>query len=222
VIVDAARAIAIRDGLDGLTFQAIGRELEAHPTSIYRHYRDKDELLLDLIDDIRARSYGGKLVPSDDWREDVREQARLIHDHYLRYPSFAQQMAARTTRRPTEFANVEFTAQALLRAGLTPASVAACIRALGNYIRSAAAIEASLQTLDEPSRQADNLAWEVEYRQLDPEQYPAINALDGHLTPIGDPSVFWTGLELLLDGIALRAERERAEAAARAAAGDDA
>ncbi len=44
VILEAARAIAVRDGLDGLTFQAIGRELEAHPTSVYRHYRDKDEL----------------------------------------------------------------------------------------------------------------------------------------------------------------------------------
>lgn len=210
VILEAARAIAVRDGLDGLTFQAIGRELEAHPTSVYRHYRDKDELLLDLIDDLRARSYGGKLRPSGDWREDLREQARLIHDHYLRYPTFAQQMAARTTRRPTEFANVEFTAQVLLRAGLRPASAAACIRALGNYIRSAAAIEASLQTLDEESRRADNLAWEVEYRQLDPEQFPAINTLDGQLTPIGDPSVFWTGLELLLDGIALQIERDAA------------
>lgn len=210
MIVEAARAIAERDGLDGLTFQAIGAELGAHPTSVYRHFRDKDELLLDLIDELRALSYGGALAHADDWREDLRLLARLIHDHYLRYPSFAQQMAARTTRRPTEFANVEFGASALLRAGLTPASAAICMRAFGNYVRSAAAIEASLLTLDEPTRQADNLAWEVEYRQLDPERYPAIHELDGHLTSLGDPNAFWTGVELILDGIALRAERESA------------
>jgi AcrR family transcriptional regulator len=211
VILKAARALAERDGLDGLTFQAIGAELSAHPTSIYRHFRDKDELLLDLIDDLRAASYAGKLSPAEDWRDDLRLLARVIHDHYLSYPSFAQQMAARTTRRPTEFANVEFGARALLRAGLTPASAAMCMRAFGNYVRSAASLEASLLTLDESTRHADNLAWEIEYRQLDPERYPAIHELDGHLTTIGDPNAFWTGVELLLDGIALRAERESAD-----------
>jgi AcrR family transcriptional regulator len=213
VILDAARAVAERDGLAGLTFQAIGSELRAHPTSIYRHFRDKDELLLDLIDDLRARSYGGKLVHSTDWRDDMRLIARLIHDHYLRYPSFALQMAARTTRRPTEFANVEFGARALLKAGLSPASAAICLRAFGNYVRSAASIEASMLNLDERTRRADNLAWEVEYRHLDPEQFPAISELDGSLTSIGDPDAFWTGVELMLDGIALRAEREAAGSA---------
>ena len=55
IIVAAADAVVQRDGLDRLTFQAIGEELDAHPTSIYRHFRDKDELLLALIDTLRAR-----------------------------------------------------------------------------------------------------------------------------------------------------------------------
>jgi AcrR family transcriptional regulator len=213
VILEAARAVAERDGLPGLTFQALGSELSAHPTSIYRHFRDKDELLLDLIDHLRERSYGGELVHGADWRDDLRLLARVIHDHYLRYPSFAAQMAARTTRRPTEFGSVEFAAEALLGAGLSPESAAICLRALGNYTRSAASIEASMLALDERTRRADNLAWEVEYRQLDPDRYPAIRELDGNLTTIGDPSAFWTGLELMLDGIALRAERESSDQA---------
>lgn len=221
MILEAARAIAEREGLDGLTFQAIGRELEAHPTSVYRHFRDKDELLLDLIDNLRTQSYGGTLAPSDDWREDLREVARVIHDHYLRYPSFAQQMAARTTRRPAEFSNVEFAAQALLRAGLNPASVAITLRAFGNYVRSAASIQAALHTLSDEARRADDLAWEVEYRELDPEQYPSIAALGGNLRALGDPAAFWAGIELLLDGIALRAEQESAAAAEESAATPD-
>lgn len=209
VILEAARTIAERDGLDGLTFQAIGEQLGAHPTSLYRHFRDKDELLLELIDELRARSFGGTQVASDDWRDDLRLLARVIHDHYLRYPSFAQQMAARTTRRPTEFANVEFGARALLRAGLTPASAALCMRAFGNYVRSASAIEASLLVLDRSTREADDLAWEVEYRRLDPEMYPSIHQLKGHLTTVGDPAVFWQGVELIIDGIARQADIER-------------
>lgn len=214
VILEAARAIAERDGIEGLTFQAIGNELGAHPTSVYRHFRDKDELLLDLIDELRARSYAGTLTTSEDWRDDFRQLARVIYDHYQRYPSFALQMAARTTRRPTEFTSVEFGTAALLRAGLSPESAAICLRAMGNYMRSSAAIQAALHSLDAPTRQADDLAWEVEYRQLDPEQYPAIHAIDGHLTNLANPDAYWTGVELMLDGVALRAEREQAERAA--------
>jgi AcrR family transcriptional regulator len=210
VILDAARTIAERDGLAGLTFQAIGAQLNAHPTSIYRHFKDKDDLLLDLVDHLRGLSYGGQLVHSADWRDDIRLLGRLIHDHYMRYPTFALQMAARTTRRPTEFGNVEFAAEALLSAGLSPASAAICLRALGNYMRSTAALEASMAALDERTRQADNLSWEVEYRQLAPERYPGIRALDGALTALDNPDAYWTGLELMLDGIALRAESESA------------
>lgn len=216
VILDAARSIAEREGLDGLTFQAIGRELGAHPTSVYRHFRDKDELLLDLIDALRARSYAGQLTPSADWREDFRLLGRVIYDHYQRYPTFALQMAARTTRRPTEFTNVEFGTAALLRAGLSPESAARCLRTIGNYIRSTAAIQAALNGLDAATRHADDLAWELEYRQLDPEQYPSIHALDGHLRNLGDPDAYWNGLELILDGIERLAEREQAERAAPA------
>jgi AcrR family transcriptional regulator len=50
VIIDAGWAIVKRDGLSGLTFQALGDELGAHATSVYRHFRDKDELLLEIID----------------------------------------------------------------------------------------------------------------------------------------------------------------------------
>jgi AcrR family transcriptional regulator len=108
LIIEAAERVAHRDGLDRLTFQSIGAELEAHPTSIYRHFRDKDELVLELIDSLRGRSYGGTLMATDDWRDDMRTVAHVIHDHYLKYPDFALEMASRTTRRPTEFATVEF------------------------------------------------------------------------------------------------------------------
>src|ERR1700736_559912 len=70
-ILEAAEKIALRDGLSGLTFQAIGAELGAHPTSMYRHFRDKDELVLELVDGLPLRGYGGPAVPTDDWRADL-------------------------------------------------------------------------------------------------------------------------------------------------------
>lgn len=210
VILDAAEKVASRDGLEAFTFQALAKELNAHPTSLYRHFRDKDELILELIDDLRARSYGGQLRATDSWRDDLRTQARHIHEHYLRYPVFAWQMAARTTRRPTEFANVEFALDCLHRAGLDDEEAVMYVRVLGNVIRSLSAMEAGLQALDPETRDRDGLAWELEYRRLPAETYPHIAALTVPLAAIGDPTVFDHALDMLLDSVEARVREKTA------------
>jgi AcrR family transcriptional regulator len=204
VIIEAAARIAERDGLEGLTFSALGKELGSHATSIYRHFRDKDELVLELIDDLRAKSYGAELVSTGDWREDLRLISRLIHDHYLRYPGLALQMAARTTRRPTEFKNVEFALDAFRRAGLDDESAVLATRVFGNFTRAVSALEASLQALPEQTRTMDELAWTVEYRQLSPEEYPNLARVADKLLSVGDPRILPQGVEMLIESIAMQ------------------
>lgn len=209
VILSAAEEIAVRDGLDKLTFNALGKALDAHATSIYRHFRDKDELVLELIDSLRAKSYGGTITPTDDWRADLHRIAQAVHEHYLRYPSFAQQMAMRTTRRPTEFSNVEFVLDAMRRAGLDDDEAVVAARVFGNYTRAVSALEASLQALPEETRSMDELAWEVEYRNLPEGEFPTIADLSDKLLSLGDPRLFTEGVDMLLDAIELRAQATR-------------
>jgi AcrR family transcriptional regulator len=208
VIIAAAEKIAERDGLDGLTFAALGEELQAHSTSIYRHFRDKDELVLELIDSLRAKSYGADLVSTGDWREDLRLISRLIHEHYLRYPGLALQMAARTTRRPTEFKNVEFALDAFRRAGLDDEAAVVATRVFGNFTRAVSALEASLHALPEKTRTMDELSWTVEYRQLSAEEFPNIARTSDKLLSIGDPGLFGQGVEMLIESVAARLEAE--------------
>lgn len=210
VILAAAEELATDGGFDALTFQAIGDKLRAHPTSIYRHFRDKDELLLELVDSLRARSYLSDLVTSDDWLDDLRRHAQLIRAHYLRYPRFALEMAMRTTRRPTEFRNVEFALDAMRRGGFPDEEAVVLIRALGDFIRSAASAEAAYRALDPAVRQQDEIAWQVEYRQLDAAEYPNITRVADKLLNLGDPAGFDAALELMLEAVAARAGRASA------------
>ena len=209
VILEAAEAIAVREGIDGLTFAALGQELNAHATSIYRHFRDKDELVLELIDVLRAKSYDKELTSTGDWREDLRFTAKAIHANYQRYPSLAQQMAVRTTRRPTEFRNVEFALDALHRAGLDDAAAATTLRVFGNFVRSASALEAAVRALPDSQRTTDELAWAIEYRQLPAEEFPNISRIADDLMTVGDPQIFDEALEMMLDAIQLRVERQQ-------------
>lgn len=209
IIVAAADAVVQRDGLDRLTFQTIGEELDAHPTSIYRHFRDKDELLLALIDTLRARSYSGAMIASDDWMADLRAQAHLIHDHYMRYPEFALQMAL---RRPTDFTSMEFSIGALRRGGYGPEQAAMYARALGQLVRSASSIQAALSAQPEEVRDADELTWQLDYRRLAADDHPNIAWVGPNLPGIQDPRAWETALDLLLESIERHAPANSSEA----------
>lgn len=215
IIVAAADAVVQREGLDRLTFQAIGEELDAHPTSIYRHFRDKDELMLALIDSLRARSYSGAMIATDDWMADLRAQAHLIHDHYMRYPEFALQMAL---RRPTDFSSMEFSIGALRRGGYGPDDAAMYARALGQLVRSASSIQAALAAQTDDVKDADELTWQMDRQRLSPDEFPNIAWVGSNLPGIQDPRAWEAALDLMLDSIerqapvnATRTEPERAE-----------
>jgi AcrR family transcriptional regulator len=47
-ILDAARELFVRDGVEAVTMRAIARKIEYTPTTIYHHFRDKHALLLEL------------------------------------------------------------------------------------------------------------------------------------------------------------------------------
>jgi len=210
VILDAALRIAERDGLDGLTFLALGHELGAHATSVYRHFRDKDELILEMIDELRARSYGLH-EPGEDWRGDLRSLARHIHAHYLRHPRLAQQMSTRSTRRPIEFGNVEFALAALARAGLDDEDAVLYLRLFGNYVRAMASHEAAVRGLDPDLKAKDFVRWEIDAAALDPDAYPGVTRLASSLLPMDDPRVFDLGLEVLIEAIGERGRTSRSD-----------
>jgi len=207
VIIDAGIAIAERDGLDGLTFQALGRELGAHATSVYRHFRDKDEFLLEILDTLRERSYGETLVTTGDWREDLRLLASRIRAHYLKHAPFAQQMSVRSTHRKNEFTNLEFTLSALETAGLTPDDAVVFARLIGNYIRSMSSFEAAVGCLDPELRAKDRVQMQLGAQSLKPEEYPHLVAAGSTLLPLDDPRVFDLGLEALIDAVAAQGAR---------------
>jgi len=47
-ILDAARDLFVRDGVEAVTMRAIAKKIEYTPTTIYHHFRDKHALLLEL------------------------------------------------------------------------------------------------------------------------------------------------------------------------------
>jgi TetR/AcrR family transcriptional regulator, tetracycline repressor protein len=75
LILEVALELVGEEGFDGLSMRRLAQRLDVWPMSIYRYFRDKDELLDALADS----SAVGLAVPSSraSWRSQMRE---LLHE----------------------------------------------------------------------------------------------------------------------------------------------
>jgi AcrR family transcriptional regulator len=210
LIIEAALRVADSAGMDRLTFQALGRELSAHPTAIYRHFRNKDELLLALVDALHEEALANTPPPTDDWAHDLMQIAIHTHDAFLRHPRVGALVAARTARRENEFRTVERKLDCLRRAGLNDTDAARYHRVFADVVLSYSAMDASLASLPPDVRDADLRAWQTDYLTLPPDRYPNIARVGPRFVRLDDPQNFLTAVQTVIDQIRARAEAERA------------
>src|SRR3954454_12810875 len=83
-IVAAGIAVADAEGLAALSMRRVAAELGGAPMSLYRHVRDKDELLLQMMD--AAIAEVALPEPPDDWRDGLEVAARALWAGFRRHP----------------------------------------------------------------------------------------------------------------------------------------
>lgn len=201
LIIKAAFRVADSAGMDKLTFQALGRELSAHPTAIYRHFRNKDELLLALIDALHEEALAHTPPPTDDWAHDLMQIAIHTHDAFLRHPNVGALAAARTARRKNEFRSVERKLDCMRRAGLGDTDAARYYRVFADLVLAYSAMDASLAALPPEVRDADLRAWTTDYLTLPPDKYPNIARVSPQFCALDDPQNFVTAVQAVIEQV---------------------
>ncbi|MFF7250876.1 TetR/AcrR family transcriptional regulator [Embleya sp. NPDC008237] len=203
-IIDASLRIAARGSADAFTIRRLGEELGTDPTAIYRHFRDKDELLLSVAD----RTLGEVLdsIPDGlDWRDRLRALADGSLAVALKYPVVASAMASRTTRRPNEFRVVELILGMVTEAGLHGADAALHYRMVGDSLLAYVGQRAAYLLFDPEIRASDESAWKVEYRLVDRQGFPHITRLSAELAEVSQDRIFHVRVEALITAIEQRA-----------------
>lgn len=200
-IIDASLRLAARGSADAFTVRRLGEELGADPTAIYRHFRDKDELVLSVAD----RAYGEILEGIPDglsWQDRLRALARESFRVALKYPAVASSTASRTTRRPNEFRIVELILGAIAEAGLDGAEAAVHYRAVGDALLAHVGQHAAYALYDPEIRAGDEGSWTREYRTVDPVRFPRITRLSRELAEVTTQQVYEVQVEALILAIA--------------------
>lgn len=203
IIVETALRLVAQHGAEALSVRRLGAALGADPSALYRYFRNTDELLLALADEMVGRAQAGWRATGD-WRVDLREIALRIHAAYLANPQVAALAAHRTTGREHETQAVESILGVLRGAGFPDAEAVRIYHAFVDQALAFAALDAAAQALPEPAREADEQVWHAAYGKLSAASHPHIAAtfplLAADMRESGHPFA----LELMLDAVGAR------------------
>ena len=200
VIIDACLVLIERNGADAFSMRLLGTHLEVDPTAMYRHFRNKDELLRAVGDRIHA-SVLVDLPARGGWRRIVREICIRLRAAHLAHPELASLVRTGPPMHNNEFALTEAMLHQLRRGGLKPRDATLAYHALIELTVASAAIDAPLAAKSVAERSATYRLWRAAYASLDPELYPESVALAAHLYATSADDRFAYALDCLLAGI---------------------
>lgn len=203
VIVETALRLVGQHGAEALTVRRLGAALGADPSALYRYFRNTDDLLLALADELIGRAQHG-WRPTGDWRADLCELGLRIHASYQAHPQAALLAAHRTTGRDNEMRSVEMILGVLRSAGFRDPAAVRIYHAFVDQALAFAALDAAALAMPAPAQAADLGVWQGRYGGLGAATHPNIAATVRLLAAEMPRSGYPFALELLLDAVAAR------------------
>lgn len=203
-IVQAALDLLDEIGLDGLTMRNVAERLGVRATALYRHVRDKDELLVLLADQI-----SGEVEPigqEPPWQERLTEFAWRVRRGLLVHRDAARLLAAVAPAGLRRMDHIEAMLRLLIAAGFSPLVAVRAAYHFNNLVTEFAADEARLASSAAAAgaSPADLLAeGRRQLRALPADRYPT---LVEHADLLAEDDVdgrFRLGVELLVRGLEL-------------------
>ena len=197
-IVLKALELIERDGLDGFSFRKLANDLHCEAMSIYYHFPSKAHLFDALV---------AQCLSKHKWLPEVTHWRTALH-HVLvefrqiahRNPAFFPFMVLYRMNSPEGLAVLEGILSIFHRAGFSPEQSAKYFRMLSYYVTGAA--------LDETSGYAKGpSAAEPAPNEIVARDYPTVISVGPYFKPGSFDAIFFTGLDLLLDGIELAHKR---------------
>lgn len=210
-IVAAALRVIDADGFEALNMRRLGQELGVGAMAVYRHVRDKDQLLDLVIEGVLRDVERPELT--GDWRQDAARIARATREGLMRHRRAVALVASRPWVGPAGLDGIDVTLGVFRRAGLDDRLAVFAQFALGNFVQGFCAWESANlgAASDDPAARAQVLAgFQALVASLPRDRFPNLVDLAPAIVagPLDDRFEF--GLQALLDGI---------EAAARGTAG---
>jgi AcrR family transcriptional regulator len=194
--VAAARAIVDRESIDALTMRRVAQELGSSAMALYRHVRDRDELLILLLDELAAELPRPRFPRQP--RARLYRACRTMRDSLAQHPWVVDVLAGGDLIAPSILWLMEEIVSSFVMCGLTHSQAAEGYRAVWQYTVGELIVRRGLEhmaALHRPPYVLEVLT------SVDPEMFPTLAALAGHWASARGRDTYDTGLNALLDGL---------------------
>ncbi len=141
-IVAAAAGIVAAGGYEEMSIRGLAASLGVAPMSLYRHIRDKDDLLGEITGQLLAGAWR-PAAAEDDWQAWITEAASRLRDFLVSQPAALHVYLRHPVVSPAAVDRMNAMMSVLRRAGLSEEEARSAYGALHTYTIGFAALEAS-------------------------------------------------------------------------------
>jgi TetR/AcrR family tetracycline transcriptional repressor len=200
-VVRAAIGLLDEVGLDGLTMRRLAERLGIQAASLYRHVKDKDELLVLLADEISAEIAGPG--PSGSWRSRLAEMARNVRRGLRTHRDGARLLASTAPFGPRRLGHIETVLSILRSAGLGKRDAARAAHLLNNFVTEFVADEDRFDAFAVAAGSRRKVLAEVRklFRSLPRDRYPVLVDLADDLAEDDADGLFEFGIAVWIRGV---------------------
>lgn len=176
----------------------LATEIGSTPMALYHHVRNKEELLVLLLDDYAARALHRPELPARP-RERVVAAAAAIHEVLAACPWIVEVLTADDLMSTSALWFVEQIVGGLIACGLPPEQAVHGYRAIWYYTAG----EIVVRTAAARRRAGDGRATyrEQVFAGLDPGELPYLSQVADRWAPLTAEDTYLDGLRALVDGL---------------------
>ncbi|NEC10531.1 TetR/AcrR family transcriptional regulator [Streptomyces sp. SID7909] len=197
-IIGTARRIVEEEGVHRLTMRRLATEVGSTPMALYHHVRDKEELLVLLLDDYAVRALHRPALPADP-RERVVAAATAIHEALAACPWIVEVLTADDLMSKSALWFVEQIVSGLVEGGLSLDEAVHGYRAIWYYTAGEIVVR---RTAARRRAEDDRATYREEvFSGLDPEELPRLAQAADRWAPLTAEDTYRDGLKALVEGL---------------------
>jgi AcrR family transcriptional regulator len=199
-VLQAAVDLADRGGIEALSMRKLGQELDVEAMALYRHVRNKDDILDGIVDVIVGEIDVPE--PGDDWKDTLRHRVVAARRVMLRHPWAPRVLEERVSLGPAALGYVDSVLGILLAGGF---SLDLAHHAL--HVMSSRILGFNQDLFDDGGEADQTPDAAANFSRTMADRYPHLTELamaashDGGLGRCDDDVEFYFGLDLILDGL---------------------
>lgn len=191
-VLRAAVEVVDREGVEALSMRRLGQELGVEAMSLYRYVPSK----ADLLDGIHEAILSEVVVPTAarEWRKTARGYARAFRSALVAHPNALSLFATRPAVTSASLRHVEGGFALLRGAGFSIRDAVSAFQVLFSFVVG--------HTLASHAPARDEERSALDYRDLEPAEFPALVEAASVLGSRDLDKEFEFGLDVVLEGLA--------------------